>query len=153
MGMGTFVEEMERRFAGQIAGRQVLDACAGQFEPFPDWLHPKLQQALRQAGVEQLYSHQVEALNAIRGATQGEKGDEDPTREAPAQRGHDTVLVSQTASGKTLSFLLPILDDYLKSSAPPGVMLLYPTKALARDQEGTLGKLPQQRVELGGKPI
>ncbi|MFN9974071.1 MAG: DEAD/DEAH box helicase, partial [Phycisphaerae bacterium] len=51
--------------------------------------------------------------------------------------------MSRTASGKTLSFLLPILHEYLQADAPFGVALLYPTKALSRDQEGTLGKLLQ----------
>jgi DEAD/DEAH box helicase domain-containing protein len=55
--------------------------------------------------------------------------------------GRDTVFVSRTASGKTLAFLLPILSDYCRSEAPFGVLLLYPTKALSRDQEGTLGAL------------
>ena len=122
MGIGSFVQEMERRFAGQIAGRRVMQPAVGQFEDFPERLHPKLQGALRQAGIERLYSHQVEAFEAI-------------------GRGEDTVLVSRTASGKTLAFLLPILDDYIQASAPFGVLLLYPTKALSRDQEGTLGKL------------
>ena len=50
-------------------------------------------------------------------------------------------MVSRTASGKTLSFLLPILNDYVTAKQPFTTLLLYPTKALSRDQEGTLGKL------------
>lgn len=100
----------------------------GDFKPFPDDLHPKLGSALRAEGISSLYSHQAEAFASIRA-------------------GKDTVLVSQTASGKTLSFLLPILDDYAKSESSFGVMLLYPTKALSRDQESTLGHLLKSAVD------
>lgn len=122
MGIQSVVDFLERRFAPQIAARSMLDPSSGEFDDLPDELDPRLAEALRSAGLNQLYSHQREAFDAIR-------------------QGHDTVLVSRTASGKTLSFLLPILHDYLQADAPFGVMLLYPTKALSRDQEGTLGKL------------
>ena len=113
---------MEGRFSAQIASHTVLKASAGEFEHFPDTLHPKLADALASSGLQRLYSHQSEAFESIR-------------------RNQDTVLVSRTASGKTLSFLLPILHEYLQADAPFGVALLYPTKALSRDQEGTLGRL------------
>lgn len=116
------VEFMEGRFATQIASHTVLDANPGDFEDFPEHLHPKLVEALQASGMQKLYSHQGEAFESIR-------------------RDQDTVLVSRTASGKTLSFLLPILHEYLHADAPFGVALLYPTKALSRDQEGTLGRL------------
>ena len=120
--MATFVEFMEGRFAPQIASHTVLDANGGEFETFPESLHPKLSGALKSSGLRRLYSHQSAAFESIR-------------------RDQDTVLVSRTASGKTLSFLLPILHEYLQADAPFGVALLYPTKALSRDQEGTLGRL------------
>ncbi len=124
MGIETFIESMERRFADQIAATSALDPSAGEFETFPSQLHLNLAEALRASGIHNLYSHQSEAFEAI-------------------EKGEDTVLVSRTASGKTLSFLLPILNAYLNADAPFGVMLLYPTKALSRDQEGALGKLLQ----------
>ena len=120
--MASFVEFMEHRFAAQIASHTVLEAHSGEFENLPDRLHPKLAHALESNGLHQLYSHQSEAFESI-------------------CQNQDTVLVSSTASGKTLSFLLPILDAYLQADAPFGVALLYPTKALSRDQEGTLGRL------------
>lgn len=124
MGMQAFLEFLERRFSRQIASHSTLEASTGQFAELPETLDPRLASALESDGLTRLYSHQVEAFDSIR------------------QR-QDTVLVSRTASGKTLSFLLPILHNYLQAEAPFGVMLLYPTKALSRDQEGTLGKLLQ----------
>ena len=124
MSMRAFVDFMEQRFARDIASHTVMESSAGEFDGFPETLDSRLVDALKASGLNQLYSHQSEAFEAIR-------------------RGQDTILVSKTASGKTLSFLLPILHDYVTSEAPFGVALLYPTKALSRDQEGTLGRLLQ----------
>lgn len=122
MSMHAVTEFMEGRFAKQIASHTVLDGSDGEFADFPEALDPRLADALRAGGVDRLYSHQTEAFESIR-------------------NNRDTVLISRTASGKTLSFLLPILHEYMQAEAPFGVALLYPTKALSRDQEGTLGRL------------
>ena len=122
MDIQSFVDFLERRFATQIASHNVLEQSKGQFEPFPEELDSRLAKALTDSGLERLYCHQLDAFRAIR-------------------EGKDTVLVSRTASGKTLSFLLPILHDYVQAKSPFSVALMYPTKALSRDQEGTLGKL------------
>ena len=124
MGMEAFVDFLEARFAAQISSHTVMEPTLGDFESLPETLDPRLATALQKSGMSRLYSHQSEAFASI-------------------SRGQDTVLVSRTASGKTLSFLLPILQDYITSEAPFGVALLYPTKALSRDQEGTLGRLLQ----------
>lgn len=122
MDIQAFVDFMERKFAQQIASRSVLEQTPGDFSSIPETLDARLQAALRDTGIDKLYAHQAEAFESIR-------------------QGRDTVLVSRTASGKTLSFLLPILHEYVQAAAPFGVMLMYPTKALSRDQENTLGKL------------
>src|SRR6185436_872346 len=79
----------------------------------PD-LHPKLVAALRGRGYEHLYVHQRKAYDA-------------------ARAGLSTVVVTPTASGKSLCYNLPVLDRILKD---PGARALYlfPTKALAQDQ-------------------
>ena len=110
------------RFERQIRTHQMMPAEQASLVPFPKGLDPRLAEVLSERGIKQLYSHQADAFEAV-------------------SAGQDTVLVSRTASGKTLAFLLPILSDYCKSEAPFGVLLLYPTKALSRDQEGTLGAL------------
>jgi DEAD/DEAH box helicase domain-containing protein len=122
MAIQAFIDFMQRRFSANIAAQSALESTAGEFDEFPSSLDDRLVSALRKDGLEKLYSHQMDAYQSI-------------------SQGQDTVLVSQTASGKTLSFLLPILNQYLQADAPFGVMLLYPTKALSRDQEGTLGRL------------
>ena len=131
--MQAFTDFLEGRYESQIAARRMLEPSQGSFLDFPTDLDERLRTALGDSGVRQLYSHQVDAFESIRS-------------------GQDTVLVSRTASGKTISFLLPILHEYLQAESPFGVLLLYPTKALSRDQEGTLGKLleaSQVEVRLG----
>ena len=93
-----------RRFAPQ-------PAC---FAGFPEDLHTRLVDALRARGVERLYTHQREAYDAVR-------------------EGRHTVVVTPTASGKTLCYNLPVLDGILRDP-DARALYLFPTKALAQDQ-------------------
>ena len=120
--MSAIEEFIENHFSGNITGKQSIASSAGSYSPLPGELHMSLRMALDSMGIRQLYSHQADAFACI-------------------SANLDTLLVSRTASGKTLSFLLPILNEYLNSSAGFSVLLLYPTKALSRDQEGTLSAL------------
>ncbi|MFI5123325.1 MAG: DEAD/DEAH box helicase, partial [Vicinamibacteria bacterium] len=88
--------------------------------PAPPELAPELRAALARAGIPELYSHQAEALNAARG-------------------GH-VIVTSGTASGKSLSFNLPVLDA-LVSDPKTRALYIYPTKALAQDQARKLSEL------------
>jgi DEAD/DEAH box helicase domain-containing protein len=87
--------------------------------PPPAELHPRVLQALREAGIEGLYSHQAQALYA-------------------AWAG-PTMLTTGTASGKSLCFHLPTLD-VLCRDPKARALYLYPTKALAQDQARALAK-------------
>jgi DEAD/DEAH box helicase domain-containing protein len=86
----------------------------------PDAVHTDVVAALGRAGIERLYSHQVEALSA-------------------AERGN-VIVTSGTASGKSLSFNLPVLDG-LARDPKRRALYLYPTKALAQDQARKLSEL------------
>jgi DEAD/DEAH box helicase domain-containing protein len=81
---------------------------------FPEDLHPKLAGVLRSRGIERLYTHQRQAYDL-------------------ARAGLDTVVVTPTASGKTLCYNLPVLDSILKDP-DARALYLFPTKALAQDQ-------------------
>ena len=119
---------LQTRFEKQIRAHHVLPAEPGHLAPFPAGLDPRLAAVLEGRGIRQLYTHQTEAFAAV-------------------AAGQDTLLVSRTASGKTLAFLLPILSAYSQAEAPFSVLLLYPTKALSRDQEGTLGALLEAALD------
>lgn len=98
----------------QIVHVQEIPAQAAQYAAVPEALAQPLQEYLRQAGIEQLYVHQVEAMERV-------------------WARENVVVVTPTASGKTLCYNLPVLDYLLKH---PGARALYlfPTKALSQDQ-------------------
>jgi DEAD/DEAH box helicase domain-containing protein len=91
----------------------------------PERLDPGFAEALRRGGVEQLYSHQLAALEA-------------------AERS-DLVITSGTASGKSLAFNLPVLDGIARDEKRRA-LYLYPTKALAQDQARKLAQLRPPRL-------
>jgi DEAD/DEAH box helicase domain-containing protein len=93
---------------------------AGLAEPIPDDLHPALLEGLAAAGIEALWAHQADALEA-------------------ARRGH-AIVTTGTASGKSLAFNLPVLDT-LASDVAARAFYLYPTKALAQDQARGLARI------------
>src|SRR6266566_1251615 len=108
-------------FSGDITLDRVVPASEATFAPLPGELNPELVAALGRRGVERLYSHQAEAYEAVR-------------------RGRNLVVVTPTASGKTLCYNLPILQRLLEHPEQRA-LYLYPTKALAQDQLAELGAL------------
>src|SRR5206468_5091541 len=91
---------------------------------FPDDLDPRLRDVLRRRGVERPYTHQREAHDA-------------------ARAGRHAVVVTPTASGKTLCYNLPVLDAILKDPNARA-LYLFPTKALAQDQQAELHRLVEE---------
>ncbi len=87
---------------------------AAQYAPMPTSLDPRLVHALDARGIRELYTHQVDAVEA-------------------AERGENFVVVTPTASGKTLCYNLPVLDALLREPQARA-LFLFPTKALAHDQ-------------------
>jgi DEAD/DEAH box helicase domain-containing protein len=86
----------------------------------PPEIEPELAGTLRAAGIDRLYSHQIEAL-------------------AAAREGN-VIVTSGTASGKSLSFNLPVLDAIARDRKTRA-LYIYPTKALAQDQARKLSEL------------
>ncbi len=121
---------LETRHHGEIRARIVLDPEEGATTGLPEVLDPALASALHGRGIDRLYSHQREAFDAI-------------------TRGEHTLLVSRTASGKTLSFFLPVVNRYITEKPSSSTLLLYPTKALSRDQESGFGPLLQAAGKSG----
>ncbi|MDP9401110.1 MAG: DEAD/DEAH box helicase, partial [Actinomycetota bacterium] len=110
--------------AGHADGRLVRQAFEGprppRFAELPGDLHPALLHALRARGIERLYAHQAEALEA-------------------AWAG-PTIVTTGTASGKSLAFNLPTLDVLCRDRRARA-LYLYPTKALAQDQARAINAL------------
>lgn len=103
-----------REYAGQLEHVEALPEREGRFADLSPPLPTSLQRVLSERGIAQLYSHQAIATEAAR-----------------ARR--DLVVVTGTASGKTLCYNLPILESAL-IDANSRALYLYPTKALAQDQ-------------------
>ena len=97
-----------------LAALRHFPARPARHAPFPEDLHPRLREVLRARGIEELYTHQRQAYDA-------------------ARAGRSTVVVTPTASGKTLCYNLPVLDRILKEP-DTRALYLFPTKALAQDQ-------------------
>src|ERR1700728_1344194 len=116
---------------GCLAGRYRTDevltyikhipAREAEFRPVPPWVRPELAAAYRAKGIDRLYSHQAAAAELAR-ATK------------------DFVVVTPTASGKTLCYNLPILNSILENP-DTRALYLFPTKALAQDQLAELHDL------------
>jgi DEAD/DEAH box helicase domain-containing protein len=104
-----------------ITAVQRIPAREAQWAPMPEWIRPELVQAYRQKGIEQLYSHQAEAAERV-------------------HRGDNVVIVTPTASGKTLCYNLSILNAVLENP-DARALYIFPTKALAQDQLSELQDL------------
>ena len=98
-------------------------AREGIFSEIPAQVDGRLKTALEKRGIALLYTHQAEAFSTI-------------------EAGENVVVVTPTASGKTLCYNLPVLQSLLRD-AETRAMYLFPTKALAEDQLHEL----QQAIE------
>jgi len=115
-------------FAGNVTWWGVRPALEAKFAPVPDDLHPLLKKRLESSSISKLYTHQAEAYGAV-------------------SSGKDTVLVTPTASGKSLAYNLPVLDGLLKDGDAKA-LYLFPTKALSQDQVKTLGDFGLEDLRL-----
>jgi DEAD/DEAH box helicase domain-containing protein len=110
-----------------------LPAVAAEYAPFPEALDERLHRALGSRGIDQLYTHQAAAVDH-------------------ALAGRNVVIVTPTASGKTLCYNAPVLHEIL---ADPSSRALYmfPTKALAQDQLAELHQMATLVGQEGGGEI
>jgi DEAD/DEAH box helicase domain-containing protein len=121
------VQEALSALAGRYRADEVLTAVRhipareAKFVPMPDWARPELVAAYRGKGIDQLFSHQGAAAEL-------------------ARSGKNFVVVTPTASGKTLCYNLPVLNKIL-DDADTRALYLFPTKALAQDQLAELHDL------------
>lgn len=104
-----------------ICAVQYLPAQEGKYEDYPENVHPALVAALHRKGFQKLYSHQRTSWEAVR-------------------KGQNVVVVTPTASGKTLCYNLPVLNDILNDPSSRAIYL-FPTKALSQDQRAELDEI------------
>ena len=91
-----------------------LPAMRAEYTPFPEALDARLRGALESRGISQLYTHQAASIDH-------------------ALAGRNVVVITPTASGKTLGYNAPVLHSILQDPSSRA-LYLFPTKALAQDQ-------------------
>lgn len=105
---------LNRDFMHGVVAWERLPARAARFAPVQAPLAEKLWVALRARGIEQLFTHQATAVDAV-------------------LRGENVVIATATASGKSLCYTVPVLQRLLERPKARA-LYLFPTKALAHDQ-------------------
>lgn len=105
-------------FMQNVVAWRTLPAQEPHYAPIPHTLHPSLARGLERRGIGQLYSHQAQSIEVV-------------------HAGQGLVVVTPTASGKSLCYQLPVLHGFLHDPAARA-LFLYPTKALAQDQLAAL---------------
>jgi DEAD/DEAH box helicase domain-containing protein len=114
------VQEILEGLASRYRADEVLTAVKhipareAEYRPMPDWVRPELAAAYRAKGIDKLYSHQAASAEL-------------------ARAGKNFVVVTPTASGKTLCYNLAVLNAVLENP-DTRALYLFPTKALAQDQ-------------------
>jgi len=125
LDFGEFIGELERSsdYREQIVHTEVIPAREATYADLDRPLPGPLQKHLHGLGIDRLYSHQVEAIEHVRAA-------------------RDVVVVTSTASGKTLCYNLPVAERLLENPEAKA-LYLFPTKALAQDQLRTITNLAE----------
>jgi DEAD/DEAH box helicase domain-containing protein len=104
-----------------VVHHAIVPPREARYAPFPDWLDPRIRAALASRGIDALYTHQAAAIEAVRA-------------------GQDVVVVTPTASGKTLCYTIPVLQA-LADDPAARALFLFPTKALGQDQVAAFAEL------------
>ena len=123
MDIDAFLSSLSTQpaYQGQTAHVEVLPERPAVFGDLPPGaIDPIVTTALQDLGISQLYSHQADAVNAVLG-------------------GENVIIVTGTASGKTLCYTIPVVNSILKDALSTA-LFIYPTKALAQDQLRSLNK-------------
>ena len=121
----------EKDYNGEVlTAVRRFPARTAQFSDWPKWMRPELEAAYASKGIARPYSHQAEAAEVV-------------------HHGKNVVIVTPTASGKTLCYNLPVINAILQN-ADTRALYLFPTKALAQDQLAELYHV-NQRLEAAEK--
>jgi DEAD/DEAH box helicase domain-containing protein len=123
---GGSVEQPDRP-DGWVTAVRKIPAKSAVFGPFPQQMDERLREVLRGRGIDQLYTHQALAIEHVL-----------------AKR--NVVITTPTASGKTLCYNAPVMNEVLRDPSTRA-LYLFPTKALAQDQ---LAELHELTLALGG---
>ncbi|WEG18451.1 DEAD/DEAH box helicase [Alkalihalophilus pseudofirmus] len=111
-------------FRERIRHWEEIEAVEAVTKPFPSFIDERIQMSLRKRGIGELYSHQYEAINL-------------------AHQGENITAVTPTASGKTLCYNIPVLQEIINDNESRA-LYIFPTKALAQDQKSEMNELIEE---------
>jgi DEAD/DEAH box helicase domain-containing protein len=111
----------EPSLARGVVHHRHIPARAAEYGDPPAWLDPRIRAGLASRGIDRLYTHQADAVEAV-------------------HAGEDVVVVTPTASGKTLCYAVPVLQAIAEDPAARA-LFLFPTKALGQDQVAEFSEL------------
>ncbi len=114
----------DSQFMKNVTRWEVIPPRAAVTRPFPSCLDVRLQPVLARRGIFELYVHQALSVEAT-------------------ARGEDVVVVTPTASGKTMCYNLPVLSAILENP-DARALYLFPTKALSADQVSELHEMIEE---------
>jgi DEAD/DEAH box helicase domain-containing protein len=121
--LNSIIEELknDKKFMSCVTHWELMPPYKGRFVPFPEEIDQRIVSTLEQKGISRLYAHQKTCYEQ-------------------ARQGHNVVIVTPPASGKTLSYNLPVLQTLLEDPDTKA-MYMFPTKALSQDQQAELNEL------------
>lgn len=114
MDISHFLDQIKAssRYENQIVHDEKIPAREAMYAPLE--LKPQVKAALPGIGIEDLYTHQAEAIEKIR-------------------EGKDIVLCTTTASGKSLTYMIPVFEAILNETETTA-LYISPLNALVNDQ-------------------
>jgi len=120
MDVRKFLKHLETTewYDAQMVRVEELPERPARFSSLTPPVMERVANVINRDGIARLYTHQAEAI-------------------AHARAGEHVVVVTGTASGKTLCYNVPVLESILADESSCA-LYLYPTKALAQDQLRTL---------------
>ncbi|HZK34065.1 MAG TPA: DEAD/DEAH box helicase, partial [Bacillota bacterium] len=123
MNINQLIEQIRNKPAtmSNITHWEEVEEREAVYGPFPDSLRQELIDVLAKKGISRLYSHQSKAIGLV-------------------DQGKNLVVVTPTASGKTLCYNLPVVNSIL-SNDDARALYLFPTKALSQDQVSELHEM------------
>ncbi|MGC9366171.1 MAG: DEAD/DEAH box helicase [bacterium] len=125
MNLNELIELLgsDEKFLADVSHWEKIPPRKAQLVDFPSDLDEQLINSLHHRGINQLYSHQLKTYQC-------------------ARKGKSVVQVTPTASGKTWGYNLPVLQTLLEDTQAKA-LYLFPTKALAQDQQSELNEIVQ----------
>lgn len=116
--------KLENKFNENIVNWHTIEEKEARTVELPLQINESLRLALQKRGVNELYTHQKSAFEAV-------------------QEKKNIVAVTPTASGKTLCYNLPVLQA-ITEDTQTRALYIFPTKALAQDQKSEINELIQE---------